>query len=241
MIRCTFVVILAILLLIISVSGFFILLISNDCNIFYPYAQSTFQLSQWDSMARPTESVHSPTPFTALNDSFFYTSTLCQLTLILFEVMIALVIIFNNEIGGDIDFTSMVSPSSYNLVPSTSVPSNSPNLSPLKYARKCRLIFALKLIFILLISASFLLRLVTSTWSSILFLNPSRSFAYPSTLSSSPSTSYVTKLIDAVITGASNFSGIIYVTSIIEVLLFVLVLSASTRLSSPLRVTPRTR
>jgi len=231
MIRGTFVVILAILLLVISVSGFFVLLISNDCNIFYPYAQSTFR---WDS----AEGVHNHKPFTELNDSLFYTSTLCQLTLILFEVMVALVIIFNNEIGCPADHLTGVN---YNLIPSDTIQHVHPNLDPTNYARRCRLIFALKLIFILLITISFLLRLVTSTWSSVLFSDSNGPFSYMSTLSSSHSTSYVTKMIDAVITGASNFSGIIYVTSIIEVLLFVLVLSASTRLSSPIRLTPTRR
>ena len=238
MIKGTFVVVLSILLLIISVSGFFVLLIgnSNDCNIFYPtFAQSAFHSSHSHHHQHSEQQSNEISSLSASNDSsFFYTSTLCQLTLILAEVLISLVIIFNNEIGCNHDhsvrFNSRSINNEYNLVPSTSKGATSTNV---KYTHangdKCRFIFSLKLIFIFLVSISFLLRLVTSTWSSILSLAAANHAHLSNPTSISSSTSFVAKVIDTVITGASNFSGIIYVTSIIEVLLFVFVLSSSTQ------------
>ena len=237
MIRCTFVVVLAILLLIISVSGFFILFISNDCNIFYPYAQSSLKSTPYYLVSINSKISNQDASITPNDYSFFYTSTLCQLTLILFEVMVALVIIFNNEVAYNTGLNNYNS-----LVPFTTRYNHNSNYYYIShytalYVRKCQQIFSLKLIFILLISISFLLRLITSTWNSKAFVvSDNQSLSYSSSPSSSsliysPS-SYIVKIIDTIIMGTSNFSGIIYITSIIEVLLLVLVFSASTRISS---------
>lgn len=200
MIRGTFAVVLAIILLIISVSGFFILLVSDCNNIFYltPVQQ------------RLTE-------FSTENNSFIYQITLCQLTLIIAEVVCSLVIIFSNS--------NQAVPVNYNIVPSTSRDFKTREVALVNCrANKCSYIFSLKLTFTFLVFLSFCLRLVTSTWSSLVALAP------PNHL---PTLAY---LSSAVITGATNFSGIIYMTSILEVLLFFTVISTSTQTSSTRRV-----
>lgn len=200
MICGTLAVVLAIILLIISVSGFFILLVSDCDNIFYlTHVQQRL------------------TGFSSENNNFIYQVTLCQLTLIVAEVVCSLVIIFsNNEHAVPVD---------YNVVPSTSTEYKRTNIVSVNCrTNKCSFIFSLKLIFSILVSLSFCLRLVTSTWSSLVALAP------PNHL---PTLAY---LSSAVITGASNFSGIIYMTSILEVLLFFTVISTSTRIASSTRV-----
>lgn len=202
MIRGTIAVVLAIILLIISVSGFFILLVSDSNNIFFPTIHSTFQL-------RPE--------FSSESNTFIQHITLCQLALLVAEVICSLVIIFSNY--------EYSNPANYNIVPITSRRevkkfSSSPNCQ----TNKCNFMFSLKLTFIFLMSFSFLLRLITSTWSSLISIAP------PNQL---PTLAY---LSSALIAGASNFSGIIYVTSILEVLLFFTVISTSSQISSRQRV-----
>lgn len=197
MIRGTFAVVLAIILLIISVSGFFILLVSDCNNIFY----------------------HQRPEFSSESNTFIQHLTLCQLALLVAEVVCSLVIIFSN-------YEQSV-PVDYKIVPSTSSSKGKRSLalsSPNYQTNKCNFMFSLKLTFIFLVSFSFLLRLVTSTWSSLVSLAP------PNQLST------LTYLSSAVIAGAFNFSGIIYVTSILEVLLFFTVISTSSQISSATRV-----
>lgn len=200
MIRSTLAIVIAIILLIISVSGFFILLVSDCNNIFYlTHVQQRFS-----------------NDFSSENNSFIYQITLCQLTLIVAEVVCSFIIIFSNQehsVATD-----------YNIVPSTSRDKGTALAPGNSRANKCSFIFSLKLTLSFLVSLSFCLRLVTSTWSSLVALAP------PNHL---PTLAY---LSSAVITGASNFSGIIYMTSILEVLLFFTVISTSTRISSTRRV-----
>lgn len=221
MIRDTLVVfscVLSILLLVISVSGFFILLISNDCNIFYPYSQVPFNPPQPANFVPPQGHL-SPSH----NAAFFYNSTLCQLTLILGEVLIALVIIFNNEVyykGRGRDSSNRLD---YHPLPGTSSTVKGANLA--NSHGKCSYIFLLKLIFIFLISISFFLRLVTSAWNITPSYSPGNQISMSILSSAFPqSSSYVAKMIDALITGALNFSVVLYICSFIELLLFLFVL-----------------
>lgn len=221
MIRGTLVIfscVLSILLLVISVSGFFILLITNDCNIFYPYTQVPFNPPQLANVI-PQQGHLSPSN----NAAFFYNSTLCQLTLILGEVLIALVIIFNNEVyykGPGRDSSNRLD---YHPLPGTSRTVKGANLA--NSHDKCSYMFLLKLIFIFLISISFFLRLVTSAWNSTPSYLPGNQISMSILSSAFPqSSSFVAKMIDAVITGALNFGAVLYICSFIELLLFLFVL-----------------
>ncbi|KAJ6225550.1 hypothetical protein RDWZM_004095 [Blomia tropicalis] len=154
-------------------------------------------------------------------NDFFYRSTLCQLILIFLEVVVSLVIIFYNEIGHD-----NRSNNGYRLV--QLIPYQNRNGTILsKFTSKCQTLFTLKFLFIILISISFLLRIVTSTLRNVwtLYSNDEHDQIFPL------STAYISNLINSLLAGTWNISAINYTTSIIEFLLFILVLSTSVRVT----------
>ena len=215
MLRGTFVIVFAILLLIISVSGFFFMIISNDCNIFYSNIYSNHLETKYYSNR------HERSNQKWTND-FFYRSTLCQLILIFLEVVVSLVIIFYNEIGHDNNRSN----NGYRLV--QLIPYQNRNGTILsKFTSKCQTLFTLKFLFIILISISFLLRIVTSTLRNVwtLYSNDEHDQIFPL------STAYISNLINSLLAGTWNISAINYTTSIIEFLLFILVLSTSVRVT----------
>ena len=93
MIRCTLIIILAILLLLIAVSGLFMLLISSVPNDFtFP-----INIDNNDDHSTNDESIESSNS----SSGFYYSLTIFQLSLIITEVIIALSIIFIIEIHNE--------------------------------------------------------------------------------------------------------------------------------------------
>ena len=213
-IRCAFVVILAILLLLIAVSGIFILLISNDCG--FMYAQTT---SHYVHLSSPDLNI---TANSYTSNSMFYSLTICQLTLIIFEVLIALMIIFFNQIGcdsmcGEISNTL----SSYAHYQPISTSHTTKIHSHPNHKSKCSSVSLLKILFIVLISVSFILRLFIFSWAGLLWTTDKTQM------------SSISSQVDTKVSSSSTYlSGLIYATTLFESLLFILVLTTNTNFSN---------
>lgn len=234
--RSTFVIVLSILLLIISVSGFFVLIISNDSNLMHPHHQQRADDPSTSAYLDP-------------GNFIFYASTLFQLALIIVEVAFALVIVFLSESQHEIDSgtkrsnsapISSVNAVNYYQVPSTSRDADrflacnllsqheqpKPLVLSRAYTNKNRLILALKIIFVLLVCVSFVARFVSSSWGSIFW---SSVYSYQDSGGGSGESrgTNVVSLVQTLVTGNSYFNGVIYATTLFEMLMFLLVLTSS--------------
>ncbi|KAH9417220.1 hypothetical protein DERP_007217 [Dermatophagoides pteronyssinus] len=240
MIRCILIIIVAILLLLIAVSGLFMLLISSVPNDF------PFLILNNNNNNNGNHDHHSNT----LTFLSYYSLAIFQLSLIITEVIIALSIIFIIDIHNDHQRTTPVQCLSTKTRTRRRNTSNrkrinidddifiedyynddNDNDNLIIYRKQFRLIFILKIILIIMISLSILLRLYTSNlWQSWICNNNNNCYDQQQTLtihSSSSSSSSILSLSPNLINWSSN--SILYVMTIIfESLLFLLIFTMTT-------------